>query len=218
MHRSGGESRRGPALLASPTVNVSVILGHPRKDSLNHALARTAAEAAGELGHRVHFHDLQAEGFDPVLPPGEEREGAPLPPPVEVHCREIASADGIVVVHPNWWGMPPAVVAGWVDRVLRPGVAYRFEEGDGGEGVPVGLLRARSAIVLNTSNTFPEREARAFGDPLERVWRDCVFGLCGVRNVERRTFSVVVTSTPAQRAGWLAEVRGLVARAYPRAR
>ncbi len=196
-------------------MNVSVILGHPRPDSLNHALAVAAVEAARAAGHRVRFHDLQAEGFDPVLPPGEEPAGAPLPPLVEAHCREIAEADGIVIVHPNWWGMPPAILAGWIDRVLRPGIAYRFEEGDAGEGVPLGLLRARSAIVLNTSNTFPAREARAFGDPLERIWRDCILGLCGVSRVERRTFSVVATSTLVQRQKWMAEVRATVGRHYP---
>ena len=32
--------------------------------------------------------------------------------------------------HPNWWGMPPAILKGWVDRVVRPGLAYEFLEGD----------------------------------------------------------------------------------------
>jgi putative NADPH-quinone reductase len=199
-------------------MKISVLLGHPRPDSFNHALATAAAEAARAEGHEVRLHDLQAEGFDPVLPAGEEPRGAPLPASVELHCQEIAEADGIVIVHPNWWGMPPAVLCGWVDRVLRPEVAYRFVEGDGGEGVPVGLLRARAAVVLNTANTFPEREARVFGDPLERIWRDCIFGLCGVPHVARRTFSVVATSTPDERRRWLEEARALVARTWPRGR
>jgi putative NADPH-quinone reductase len=130
---------------------------------------------------------------------------------VEVHCREITLADGIVIVHPNWWGMPPAILTGWVDRVLRPNIAYRFAEGDKGEGTPIGLLRARSALVFNTSNTLPDREARVFGDPLERIWKDCIFGLCGVTRVERRTFGPVVTSTQAERQAWLAQARALVA-------
>jgi putative NADPH-quinone reductase len=134
---------------------------------------------------------------------------------VELHCREIARADGIVIVHPNWWGMPPAILTGWVDRVLRPGVAYRFEDDDAGEGIPIGLLRARSAIIFNTSNTPPEREARVFGDPLERIWKNCIFGLCGVSRVERRSFSVVVTSTKAERESWLAQARAIVARHFP---
>ena len=71
-------------------------------------------------------------------------------------------AEGIIIIHPNWWGMPPAILKGWVDRVMRPGVAYEFLEGDSGEGVPRGLLRARRAIVFNTSNTLPEEGAKRF--------------------------------------------------------
>jgi NAD(P)H dehydrogenase (quinone) len=192
-------------------MHISVILGHPRTDSFNHALATTAADVARAAGHEVCFHDLQAEGFDPVLPAGEEPASARVPELVEVHYREIAEADGIVIVHPNWWGMPPAILTGWVDRVLRPNIAYRFAEGDKGEGTPIGLLRARSALVFNTSNTLPDREARVFGDPLERIWKDCIFGLCGVTRVERRTFATVVTSTQAERQAWLAQARALVA-------
>ncbi len=199
------------------TMKISIILGHPRPDSFNHALAIVAVDAARAAGHEVRFHDLQAEGFDPVLPAGEEVASAAVPPIVDLHCREIMEADGIVVVHPNWWGMPPAILTGWIDRVLRPGVAYRFEEGDSGEGTPVGLLRARGVVVLNTCNTLPAREARVFGDPLARIWKDCIFGLCGISNVERQTFGVIVTSTPAERQAWLEQARIVVTRHFPRA-
>jgi putative NADPH-quinone reductase len=196
-------------------MRISVILGHPRADSFNHALAAATVNTAQAAGHAVRFHDLQAEEFSPVLPGGEEAAGADLPRLIEGHCREIIQADGIIVIHPNWWGMPPAILVGWIDRVLRPGVAYRFVEGDLGEGTPVGLLHAQTALVFNTSNTFPEREARVFGDPLERIWRDCIFGLCGVSCVERRTFGPVVTSTSRERTTWLDEARKLVLQHFP---
>jgi putative NADPH-quinone reductase len=197
-------------------MKISIILGHPRRDSFNHALANAAADTLRAQGHEPRLHDLHAEGFDPVLPAGEEPRGASLPHLIELHCREIAEVDGIVVVHPNWWGMPPAIVTGWVDRVLRPEVAYRFLEGDAGDGVPQGLLRAKTAIVLNTANTLPEREARVFGDPLQRIWRDCVFGLCGIERFERRTFTPIVTSTAAMRTAWLEQARAMIERAWPR--
>jgi putative NADPH-quinone reductase len=106
--------------------------------------------------------------------------------------------------------MPPAVLKGYVDRVFRPGVAYEFVEGDCGEGVPVGLLRARVGIVLNTSNTAMQREVDVFGDPLETLWRNCIFGLCGVSDVRRRVFQTVCTSTLGQREDWLEEVEQIV--------
>lgn len=198
------------------SLNVLVVLAHPRPESFNHAIARTAVEALRAAGHRVVFHDLHAERFDPVLPAAEMARQAALDPALRRHCDELAAADGIVIVHPNWWGKPPAILAGWIDRVVRPGVAYRFEEGDAGEGVPVGLLRARVALVLNTADTSAEREEKVFGDPLDAIWRRCVFDLCGVKDVRRRIYRVVVTSTPAERKAWLQDVSDLIGSTFPK--
>ena len=105
---------------------ISVVLAHPDKGSFNHAIAETVVDELTRFGHEVCFHDLYEEGFDPVLR-GEEIPGeASLPQEIENHCNEIAAAEGIVVIHPNWWGQPPAILKGWIDRVIRPGVCYEF--------------------------------------------------------------------------------------------
>jgi NAD(P)H dehydrogenase (quinone) len=113
-------------------------------------------------------------------------------------------------------GQPPAVLKGWVDRVMRAGVAYDFQEGDSGEGIPIGLLKAEKAVVFSTSNTFEERERNHFGDPLERLWKTCIFDLCGVKNFHRRTFSPIVTSTLTQREKWLGETAEIIQKEFPR--
>jgi len=191
-------------------MRISLILAHPDPGSFNHAIAASAMKEIVRLGHPVSFHDLYAEGFDPILTAGEIPKSASLPHSVQSHCREISQADGIVIVHPNWWGQPPAILTGWIDRVLRPGVAYEFLEGDQGAGVPRGLLKARAAVVFNTSNTPAPREAEVFGDPLEGLWKTCVFELCGVKRFYRKMFGVVVTSTEEERERWLEEVRNAV--------
>jgi putative NADPH-quinone reductase len=188
-------------------MRISVILAHPDSDSFNHAIAQKAVEAIKANGHTVFFHDLYQEEFDPLLNREEIAKDAELPEVIKQHCAELAAADGIVIVHPNWWGQPPAILKGWVDRVIRPGIAYEFLEGDAGEGIPNGLLKARAALVFNTSNTESEREKNVFGDPLETIWKNCIFGLCGVTNFHRRMFTVVVTSTEAQRRSWLNKVK-----------
>ncbi len=195
-------------------MNVLVILAHPTPGSFNHAIAETVVNTLERLGHSGFFHDLYAERFDPVLP-SDEILTDEVDPVVAGHCEQLAAADGIVLVHPNWWGMPPAILKGWVDRVVRPEVAYRFEEGDSGEGIPVGLLKAKTAIVFNTSNTPEVREQEVFGDPLENLWKTCIFDLCGVKKFHRRNFTVVVTSTEDERKGWLEEAAKLVKRAFP---
>ncbi len=197
-------------------MTILVILAHPDRGSLNHAIARAAVARLERNGHDVSFHDLYAEHFDPILPTEEIPKDGILSDSVRDHCEEVRQAYGIIIVHPNWWGQPPAILKGWIDRVIRPGIAYEFLEGDSGEGIPRGLLPAKAALVFNTSNTGKEREQRTFGDPLEAVWRDCVFGLCGVGTFYRRTFSIVVTSTEGERKQWLEEVSQTIDRFFPK--
>ena len=194
---------------------ILVLLAHPDPASFNHAIAEAACQRIEDNGHRLIFHDLYREAFDPILPAAEIPAQACLPAVIDAHCRELSCADGIVIVHPNWWGQPPALLKGWVDRVVRPGVAYRFLEGDSGEGIPVGLLKARSALIFNTANTPENRELSVFKDPLDLLWRHCIFELCGVADIYRTMFRVVVTSTPEERAAWLAHVADVIDRYYP---
>jgi putative NADPH-quinone reductase len=197
-------------------MRISLILAHPDPKSFNHAIAQTAVKAIKANGHRVFFHDLSQENFDPLLNSEEIAQNSTLPAAIKKHCDEIAAADGIVIVHPNWWGQPPAILKGWVDRVLRPDIAYKFLEGDTGEGIPKGLLKARVALVFNTSNTETQREKDVFGDPLETIWKNCIFGLCGITNFHRRMFNVIVTSTEDQRRDWLIDVEKDINTFFPK--
>lgn len=202
-------------LQGGPVMKISVILGHPYDKSLNHAIASEAVDTLNENGHDVRFHDLYMEDFDPVIRDEELITDRSEDVLVRTHCSEIRDADGIIIIHPNWWGQPPAILKGWVDRVLREKVAYRFDENNDGSGLPIGLLKAKAAIVFNTSNTPGERENTVFGDPLEKIWRNCIFDFCGVRNYSRRMFRTIAGSTQEQREAWLREVRDTVDMCFP---
>lgn len=196
-------------------MNISIILAHPDNQSFNHAIAKAAITRIQKNGHRFNYHDLYAEKFDSLLPSHEIPANALLPREIKTHCDEIESADGIVIIHPNWWGQPPAILKGWVDRVMRPGVAYKFLEGDQGEGIPIGLLKAKAAIIFNTANTPSIRENEVFGDPLQRIWKNCVFDLCGIPAFHREMFSVIVTSTYEMRLSWLRKVGNVISQYFP---
>ena len=196
-------------------MKVMTVLAHPDEKSFNFAIAEAVKDSLRERGHEVLFHDLYKEKFDPVLPAAEIPKDGSIDPVIMKHCDELQSSGGIIIIHPNWWGQPPAILKGWIDRVVRPGVAYEFLAGDSGEGVPIGLLEGKIALVFNTSNTPEEREHAVFGDPLEILWKRCIFDLCGVKQFERRMFTVVVTSTIEKRKEWLAEVKRIVKSYFP---
>jgi NAD(P)H dehydrogenase (quinone) len=191
-------------------MNILIILAHPDTKSFNHAIADTCRNRLIDNGHSVVYHDLYKENFNPTIDPIEIPKQGLTDKSVQGHCDDLINSDGIIIVHPNWWGQPPAILKGWIDRVIRPGIAYEFEEGDNGEGAPIGLLKAKVGIVFNTSNTSTERENKIFKDPLETIWKNCIFDFCGVKQFDRKMFRIIVTSDLKLRQQWLSEVEEMI--------
>jgi NAD(P)H dehydrogenase (quinone) len=196
-------------------MKILVVLAHPNPASFNAAIAQTVVKTLAAGGHETIFHDLYAEHFDPVLQAGEINRDGPVPADTELYCRELASAEGIVIVHPSWWGQPPAILKGWIDRVFRPDVAFLLPS-QAGTGIPKGLLQAQVALIFTTSNTPPLREIDFYGDPLKNIWENCVFSVCGVPKFFRKNFAVMASSTEKQRREWLKEVINIVQGYFPK--
>ena len=188
--------------------DVLVVLAHPDPASLNASLARAALAAAQEQGARTVVHDLYADGFDPRLQAGEIGTATFADELCAAYARDLQAADMLVLVHPVWFFHVPAVMKGWVDRVVREDVAFELDE----RGGVSGLLKAKAALVLTTGNSSPEVERAAFADPVTRFWRDVVLGPAGVNRVERLGFSPVRDSDQQRREGWLASAAAAVRR------
>ena len=195
-------------------MKVVVALAHPKKGSFNHAIAETAVRALQVNKHEVVFHDLYAEGFDPVLTFEEFSAEEPADPVIKAHCAEVAAAQGLFIVHPNWWCQPPAMMKGWVDRVLRFGLAYTFEEQEGKE-VEVGLLAGRKALVLNTCMTTEEMDRTHFHDPLDGLWKTSVLGVCGIEDAQRLNLRMVQAISADERNEMLRKVETAVDDLFP---
>jgi putative NADPH-quinone reductase len=104
-----------------------VVVSHPDAASFNHAIARDSAGALDALGFTTHLCDLYADNFDPVITKEEVRGQRTEDHLTITYIRLLASVEVLVVVHPNCWGAPPAMMKGWMDRVFAQGSAYAFE-------------------------------------------------------------------------------------------
>lgn len=105
----------------------SVIVCHPSKDSFTSAVADRYCVAVRGSGHDVVLRDLYRMGFDPVLKDTErpsERNSA-LSDDISCELELLAGSDIFVLVYPIWFGMPPAMLKGYVDRVFGAGFSHR---------------------------------------------------------------------------------------------
>lgn len=183
-------------------MNALIILGHPNKHSFNHAIADACKTQLEAKGHTVFFHDLYREEFKPI----HHLENTNTTNEIKTHCSHLKTCDVLIVIHPNWWGQPPAIVKGWMDRVLIPGVAYDFARNEKGDYIPIGLLHAKVGLVINTSNTPNNSE----DDVLDSIWKKNVLNICGINDVKRINFGMIKNSTEYQRIEWLLEVKQLM--------
>lgn len=187
-------------------MKATVILGHPYKKSFNHAIFRRINETLKNQNIETFSHDLYKERFNPLITRHELGKKPTKDRKVRKYVDEMLVSDLLIFVHPNWWGQPPAIVKGYIDRVIRAPYAYDFPEGDTGGGIPVGKLGNKSGIVINTSNTAEERENGYFNDPLASIWNKCVFGFTGMTDTHRKMYRIISDSTERERAIWLDDV------------
>ena len=173
-------------------------------DSLGSALASRYAAAASASGHTVRRLDLHRLAFDPVLHQGYQQPQA-LEPDLQAAQADILWAGHLVVVTPVWWGSVPALLKGFLDRVLLPGFAFRYA----GQGRPERLLGGRSARLLLTMDSPPWYFRWVQRAPAFHQLARATLGFCGVHPVRVTCCGPVIGSQTAQRERWLQQASAL---------
>ena len=121
---------------------VFVVYGHYDDKSFNAAIKQTFIKTAKQKGHEIDCVDLYKEKYDPVFAGGEPT------PDVLDHRKRIEKCSTIVLIAPIWNFRMPAIVEGWIDKVLAPPWAFRFKRLVGNWGYPVaGAMKNKKAIV-----------------------------------------------------------------------
>ena len=190
------------------TINVLLILSHPDRGSYNHAIAERIGSALVDEGHHVDAHDLYAEHFQPVLENDEIQRRFSFDDYWVRHSQELRDAQGIVIVYPDWWGMPPAILKGWIDRLFRPGIAFEYA---GDEFLPKTkrpLLSGKRALVVSTTNESNPLSQEA----ILSIWRERILSYAGIEDATFKILYDLHNATGAQRRAWLKEIEELVTR------
>ncbi len=185
-------------------MKVLVIYAHPRTPSLCAALAEAYVQGARAAGQRVEVLDLGAMKFDLDVHAVSPRQ-QPLEPDLERARQLIAWAEHLVFVFPAWWGVGPARLRGFLDRVLLPGFAFA----ETGNGRFAGLLAGRTAHLIITMDMPPAVYRLIYRAPGLNAMKRSALGFCGIETTAALTFGPVKDSSRQQRAAWLERSRAL---------
>ncbi len=186
-----------------------IIYAHPNAQSVNHQLKETAAAAIRRAGHDVEIRDLYAIGFDPVLSL-HDMHGQMTGQNEENIVKEqayLSRADAVTFIYPVWWTGMPAIMKGYIDRVMTYGFAYRYDK-----GVQKGLLKGKSAYIFNTHGKSHE-EYRSIGmDRALKLTSDTgIYSYCGFEIKQHLFFDRADKADTDTIAAWTKEVEAAYA-------
>ena len=180
---------------------IFVVYSHYNDKSFNAAIKKTFIDSAKAKGHEVDYVELYKEKFDPVYA-GEEPSADVLD-----HRKRIEKSDTIVLIAPIWNFRMPAIMEGWIDKVLAPPWAFKFKKLIGNYGYPQGNLGGKKAIIFCTYGSPRFAVATFFLNmPVRRLKRG-IFYICGIKDILYRRYFAVPFVSDEKRREFLEDVK-----------
>lgn len=191
-------------------MNHLVITCHPRSSSFVRAIADTVEAVSEALGHDTRCRDLYALGFEPVLrATGLDALAAGTVPQDILHEQEFLQwADVLTLVYPIWWAGMPAMLKGYIDRVLCPD--FVFERiGHAGRGP----LAGKKVLIFNTTGAPTAFYAdQGMHQAMSTITDTGIFEVCGMEVLHHAFFGGVTTISEEERRTCLANVEAITSR------
>jgi len=184
---------------------IMVVVGHPQRDTLCDALGKAYVEGAEHSGHQVKLFQLSHMSFDPILHEGYRKE-QPLEPDLARAYSALAASDHIVFVFPLWCGDMPALLKGFIERILQPDLIARQSTES---AMNWNIFKNKSARIVMTMG-MPVTVYRWFyrGHALKLLTRN-ILHFIGIKPVRHTLYGMIQTSKLEQRQNWLEEMRAL---------
>ena len=184
---------------------IAIIQGHPDPSGnrLCHALGQAYAEGAREAGHTVTTIDVGKLDFPLLRSKDDWHEGGDGTPKDLLDAQQAClAADHLVFIYPLWLGTMPALLKGFLEQVLRPGVALSYSD-----GFPKSLLKDKSARIVVTMG-MPALAYRFYfmAHSLKNLERN-ILGFVGVKPIRSTLFGMVEQASEKKRLAWLEKMR-----------
>lgn len=190
-----------------------IVFSHPYEGSYCNAIMEAVRRGLSKGGHACKTIDLNKDGFDPVMRPkdlkafarlgrGETDALSELDPIVLRYKKKLEWAESLVMIFPIWWMTMPAMMKGFIDKVIFPGVAYEMDEGR----LKSRLRNLRQVTVISTMNTPADIYRDRFNNSLEGSLIKGTFNQIGIHDARWISLNMVKQVGEEVRAQWLEEL------------
>lgn len=185
-------------------MNIVIVYNYPYKGSFCHALLESTIKGAKLAGHTVDIIDLDSDKFNPVMS-GQDllafRNHEASDPQAIDYINRIKKADHLVLIFPIWWELMPAMMKGFIDKVIFPGSTYNYTKS--GYGMISTLTKLKSTTIITTMNTPKIIYRFIFGNALQKALIKGTLKKSGLKNVKWHSFNMVKASSDTTRKKWL---------------
>ena len=184
---------------------ILIINGHPDKESFNFGLSDAYRKGAEKSNAEIKELNIRDLDFNPNLQFGYRKRTELEPDLIDAQSK-IKWADHLVWVYPVWWGSVPAIMKGFLDRVLLPGFAFEHRENSVWWDK---LLTGKTARIICTLDQPAWYYKLVYRSPSHNAIKKLTLNFIGVRKVRITSFGPIRESKESRRANWLRKVEKL---------
>lgn len=184
---------------------ILIINGHPDKESFNFALAEAYKKGAKQSNVEIKEINIRELNFNPNLQFGY-RKRTELESDLLEAQDKLKWADHLVWIHPVWWGSVPAIMKGFLDRILLPGFAFNKRENSLWWDK---YFTGKTARIICTLDQPAWYYKWIYGNPSHNAMKKVTLEYIGVKKVRITAIGPIRLSKEEFRAKWLRKVEKL---------
>lgn len=184
---------------------IAIVVGNPMRDSYSEALGQAYLRGAQSGGHEAKLFLLARMNFDAILREGYRRE-QPLEPDLVAARQVLKASDHLVFVFPLWCGDMPALMKGFIERVLQPDLLAIQGSHDKASW---SIFQGKSARIIMTMGMPGWFYWWYYGAHALKLLKRNILHFTGVTPVRSTVYGMVVGVGDEKRQQWLREVEAL---------
>jgi NAD(P)H dehydrogenase (quinone) len=180
-----------------------IIIAHPNSASFSSSLIKALSEHLANAGNEVKIRNLYEIGFNPVLSADDFSSFADNQTPKDIAAEQeyVKWAEHIIFAFPVWWGGMPAILKGYLDRVLAEGFAYEYvDNGSSGNGLLSYLKGSTICATGLSSEDFKDSQ-----NAMKVITEKTIFGFTGIKPCKQLFYGSVPIVSDEVRKSYIAD-------------